>query len=205
MFLTSENEKTHPAGVWRDSGGRANRTVLCRAGKRAVYPKDGFGPQVQYCRHFLTLHRTPILDGKAPIPETVVTFQAPRRASERPCQGGQGKPNRIATWGTAPWSGFSRVALYGLGGPRDAPRNPRKPRRSQTALGTPRKLQEAPGGLSKSLEAPGNPRRLREDPERSRRSQEALGGPRKPQEVPGGSRRSQESPSIPPALWAEVV
>ena len=81
VFLTSENPKTSPPGDQRDSGEGANRTVLCRAGKRAVYPKDGFGPQVQYCRHFFTLHRAPFLNGKAPILETVVTFEAPRVAS----------------------------------------------------------------------------------------------------------------------------
>ena len=59
------------------------RVAQCLAGP-GFAPRDavdGFGPQVRYRRHFFTLHRTPFLNGKTSIPETVLTFEAPRGAS----------------------------------------------------------------------------------------------------------------------------
>ena len=81
MFLTSENQKTSPPGDRRDSGEGANRTVLWGTGIRAGVRPGRFWASSVILSSFFNVHRALFLNGKAPILETVVNFEAPRVAS----------------------------------------------------------------------------------------------------------------------------
>ena len=81
VFLTSENQKTSPPGDRRDSGEGANRTVLWGTGIRAGVSPGRFWASSVILSSFFNVHRALFLNGKAPILETVVNFEAPRVAS----------------------------------------------------------------------------------------------------------------------------